>query len=84
VTGDGAEFKPAAAVHGRDLIDIDLGTDARKVMEFAAQTYVEIRTEGTIVRLPLNGAAEVLPDYQDCVASIGNPIKPEFRIVAVR
>jgi hypothetical protein len=84
VTGDGAEFKPAAAVRGRDLIDIDLGTDARKVMEFAAQTYVETRTEGTIVRLSLNGVAEVLPAYRACVASIGNPIKPEFRIVAVQ
>jgi hypothetical protein len=53
-------------------------------MQFAAQTRVEIRTEGTIVRLPLNGVAEVLPAYRACVASIGNPIKPEFRIVAVQ
>ncbi|WP_068018263.1 hypothetical protein [Rhodoplanes sp. Z2-YC6860] len=84
VTGDGAEFKPAAAVHGRDLIDIDLGTDARKVMGFAAQTYVEIRTEGTIVRLPLNGVAEVLPAYRACLTSIGNSINPEFRDIAVQ
>jgi hypothetical protein len=54
------------------------------VVEFAAQTHVEIRTEGSVVRLPLNGVAEVLPAYRACVASIGNPIKPEFRIVAVR
>jgi hypothetical protein len=34
--------------------------------------------------MPLNGIAEVLPAYEACLASIGQPIKPELCLVAVR
>ena len=84
VTADGAELEPAAAVRGQDLIDIDLGSDARKVAELAAQIDIEIRTEGTVVRLPLGGLTEVLPAYRACVASIGQPRKPEVQVVAAQ
>jgi len=84
VTADGAERQPAAAVHGRDLIDIALSTDAQSVAELAAQSHIEIRTEGTAVRLPLTGIAEVLPAYRGCLASIGTPIKPQVHAAAVQ
>lgn len=83
-TADGVERQPAAAVHGNDLIDVDLGSDAQKVSELAALAHLEIRTEGTVVRLLLDGLSEALPAYRTCVASIGQPIKPELRIVAAR
>jgi hypothetical protein len=84
VTADGAERQPAAAVHGQDLIDIAFGTDARSVAELAAQAYLEIRAEGTAVRLPLEGIAQVLPAYQACLASLGTPIKPQVHAAAAR
>jgi hypothetical protein len=84
VTADGAERQPAAVVHGQDLIDIAFGTDARSVTELAAQAYLDIRAEGTAVRLPLAGIAEVLPAYRACLASIGVPLKSGFHAVAAR
>jgi hypothetical protein len=84
VTADGVEREPAAAVHGRDLIDIALGTDTQQVTELSGQAHLDIRTEGTIVRLPLTGIAEVLPAYRACLAGIGRPIKPEVHAVAAR
>jgi len=84
VTADGAERQPAAAVHGQDLIDIAFGTDAKSVAELAAQAYLEIRTEGAAVRLPLEGIAGALPAYQACLASLGTPIKPQVHAAAAR
>src|SRR4051812_4049872 len=84
VTADGAERRPAAAVHGRDLIDIAFGTDARSVADLAAQAHLEIRAEGTAIRLQLAGIAEVLPAYRACLASIGRRVKPDVHAVAVR
>ena len=55
VTADGAEREPAAAVHGKDLIDIAFGTAPERMAELAASSHLEIRTEGTAVRLPLEG-----------------------------
>ncbi len=81
---DGAEQVPAAAARGKDMIDIALGTDAQKVTELAAQAHLDIRTEGTTVRLTLDGIAEVLPAYRACVAGIGAPIKPQVHAVAAR
>jgi len=84
VTADGAERQPAAAVHGQDLIDIAFSTDARSVAELATQAYLEVRAEGTAVRLPLAGIAQALPGYQDCLASLGAPTKPKVHAVAAR
>ena len=55
VTADGAEREPAAAVHGKDLIDIAFGPAPEHMAELAASSHLEIRTEGTAVRLPLGG-----------------------------
>ena len=52
-TAEGRERQPAAAVHGADLIDIAFGTESERMDELAASGHLEIRTEGTIVRLPL-------------------------------
>jgi len=71
-TGDGRERQPAA-VHGADLIDIAFDIAPGQIAELAASSHLEIRTEGTAVRLPLGGLAEVLPAYRDCLANVGKP-----------
>ena len=83
-TAESAERQPAAAVRGQDLIDIAFGTEPERMTELAASAYLDIRTEGTAVRLPLKGLAEALPAYRDCLASIGLPAKPQVHVVAVR
>jgi hypothetical protein len=83
-TAETAEHQPAAAVRGNDMIDIAFGTEPERMTELAASTYLDIRAEGTVVRLPLKGLAEALPAYRDCLASIGLPTKPQVRVVAVR
>ena len=83
VTADGTEREPAAAVHGKDLIDIAFGTAPERMAELAASSHLEIRTEGTAVRLPLSGVSSVLPAFRDCLASIGQANKPQIH-AAVR
>jgi hypothetical protein len=73
-TTSGNERQPAAAVRGADLIDIAFGTEPERLKELAAASHLDIRTEGTSVRLPLGGLKEVLPAYRDCLASIGQPM----------
>ena len=75
VTAAGAERKPAAAVHGKDLIDIAFDAAPEQMAELAASGHIEIHTEGTAVRLPLGGLATALPAFRDCLASIGQPAK---------
>ena len=72
-TGNGSERQPAAAVHGADLIDIAFGVEPERINELAASSYLDIRTEGTSVRLPLKGLAQMLPAYRDCLKSVGQP-----------
>ena len=79
VTADGAEREPAAAVHGKDLIDIAFGTAPERMAELAASSHLEIRAEGTAVRLPLEGLSAMLPAFRDCLASIGQPAKSRFQ-----
>jgi len=67
-TGKG-ESQPGAMVSGRDLIDIAFGSDS----ELATAGHIEIKTEGTTVRLSLAGIADALPAYRDCLANIGKP-----------
>jgi hypothetical protein len=45
---------------------------------------LDIQPEGAAVRLPLKGLADVLPAYRDCLASIGQPVKPAIQAVAAR
>ena len=72
-TAEGRERQPAAAVHGADLIDIAFGTESARMDEVAASSHLEIRAEGTTVRLPLGGLKKALPAYRDCLANIGQP-----------
>jgi hypothetical protein len=81
---NGNERQPAAAVHGPDLIDIALGVEPERIDELAAASHLDIRAEGTTVRLPLKGLAEVLPAYRDCLASVGQPAKPQVHAFAVQ
>jgi len=74
VTAGGSERQPAAAVHGSDMIDIAFGVAPELMTELAASSHLDIKTEGTIVRLPLRGLANVLPAYRDCLANVGKPI----------
>ena len=83
-TAKGAERQPAAAVRGEDMIDIAFGIEPERMAELAASAYLDIRTEGLAVRLPLQGLTEVLPAYRDCLASIGQPTNPQVHVVAVR
>lgn len=75
VTADGTEREPAAAVHGKDLIDIAFGTAPERMAELAGSSHLEIRTEGTAVRLPLVGLSAVLPAFRHCLAGIGQAAK---------
>jgi hypothetical protein len=83
-TAESAERQPAAAVRGQDMIDIAFGPEPERMMELAASAYLDIRAEGTVVRLPLKGLAEALPAYRECLASVGLPAKPQVHAVAVR
>src|SRR5262245_9960548 len=83
VTAGGTERQPAAAVRGKDLIDIAFGSTSEQMAELAASSHLEIRTEGTVVRLPLGGLASALPAFRDCLSRIGQPVKPQVH-AAVR
>jgi hypothetical protein len=69
-----SEFQPSAVVRGADLIDVALGHEPERLGALAASSHLEIRAEGTVVRLPLTGLAEVLPAYRDCLANVGKPV----------
>jgi hypothetical protein len=84
VTTDSAERQPAAAVRGKDMIDIAFGIEPERMSELAASAYLDIRTEGAVVRVPLAGLADALPAYRGCLASLGQPISSEVHAVAVR
>lgn len=84
VTAESAERQPAAAVRGKDMIDIAFGGEPERITELTASTHLDIRAEGTTVRLPLNGLVEVLPAYRNCLASIGQPANPAVHSVAAR
>ncbi len=84
VTADGTERTPAAAVRGKDLIDIAFGPAAERMAELVASSHLEIRTGGTAVRLPLGGLAPALPAFRACLASIGQPASQRQTHAAVR
>jgi hypothetical protein len=70
-TADDSERQPVAAVSGADMIDIAFGVAPDLIDELAASSHLDIKTEGTSVRLPLQGLANVLPAYRDCLAGVG-------------
>lgn len=67
-TGKG-DVKPDAFVRGQDLIDIAFGSES----QLANAGHIDIKTEGTTVRLSLAGIADALPAFRDCLANIGKP-----------
>jgi hypothetical protein len=71
--GNGDEQKPRAFVRGADLIDIAITGEPERLSQLAAAGHLEIQAEGTTVRLPLSGLADILPAYRNCLASIGTP-----------
>jgi len=71
-TDDGSQSTPAAVVRGKDLIDISLGASP-DLGALARSGHLAISAEGTEVSLPLEGLAEVLPAYRDCLAGLGTP-----------
>jgi hypothetical protein len=83
-TAGGIERQPHAVVRGPDLIDIAFGVERERMAELAASSHLEIRAEGSAVRLPLNGLAEVLPAYRACLASIGEPNRQTHASIAAR
>ena len=83
VAADGMERTPAAAVRGKDMIDIAFGPAPERMAELAASSHLEIRTEGTVVRLPLGGLASALPAFHACLAGVGQPVRPQIH-AAVR
>jgi hypothetical protein len=82
VTANGQERRPAAEVHGSDLIDIAFGTERQHMTELAGSSHLEIRVERTVVRLPLSGLAGALPAYRDCLARIGKPLRTQVHASA--
>jgi hypothetical protein len=70
--GDGSELQPAAAVRGKDLVDIALGAGT-DIGQLAKSDHLDIRAEGADVRLPLKGLRDALPAYRDCLAGLAKP-----------
>ena len=70
---DGNERQHDAFVRGQDLIDIAFGAESERLNELAASGHIDIKTEGTNVRLSLAGLADALPAFRDCLANIGKP-----------
>ena len=73
VTANGAERQPAAAVRGKDLIDIAFGTEPERLAELA-----ELEPSGDSRRRDRrsacrSGAFRELPAYRHCLAGIGQP-----------
>jgi hypothetical protein len=72
-TANGGERQPDAFVRGQDLIDIAFGAESERLNELATAGHIDIKTEGTNVRLSLAGLADALPAFRDCLANIGKP-----------
>ena len=66
------DVQPDAFVRGQDVIDIAFGAEN----DLANAGHIDIKTEGTTVRLSLAGIADALPAFRDCLANIGKPSAP--------
>lgn len=75
VTADGAAQTPLAAVAGPDLVDIKLDNERALLDRFAASGQLDVRAEGTAVRLRLDRMGEALKPYDACMNDIGAPAK---------
>jgi hypothetical protein len=74
-TAEGVESRPLAATGGPDLADIRLSAEPKDVDALLATRYLDVRTEGSNVRLSFAGLGAAKPDFDQCMANIGSPAK---------
>jgi hypothetical protein len=74
-TAEGVESRPPAATGGPDLADIRLSAEPKDIDALLATRYLDVRTEGSNVRLSFAGLAAAKPDFDQCMANIGSPAK---------
>jgi hypothetical protein len=74
-TAEGVESRPLAATGGPDLADIRLSAEPKDIDALLATRYLDVRTEGSNVRLSFAGLAAAKPDFDQCMANIGSPAK---------
>jgi hypothetical protein len=73
VGSDGTEQTPKAAAGGWDRADIAYANGKPDLLPLVALKYLDVRMDDTSVRVPMDGFAEVLLAFSDCVKSIGKP-----------
>jgi hypothetical protein len=73
VGSDGGERQPKAATGGPDRADIAFGNDAAELTSLAGLSHLDVRMDGSTVRLPMDGLSTALPALADCMANIGKP-----------
>jgi len=74
-TAEGVESKPLAATGGPDLADIRLSAEPKDIDALLATKYLDVRAEGSNVRLSFAGLAEAKADFDQCMVNIGSPPK---------
>ena len=74
-TAEGVESKPLAATGGPDLADIRLSAEPKDIDALLATKHLDVRTEGSNVRLSFAGLAAAKADFDQCMANIGSPAK---------
>lgn len=75
VGSDGSEQTPKAAAAGWDRADIAYANGKIDLMPLAALKHIDVRMEDSAVRLPMEGFAEVLLAFSDCMKNIGKPVE---------
>ena len=66
---------PIAATGGPDLADIRFSAERRELDALLATKHLDIRTDGSTVRLSFAGLTEAKADFDQCMANIGSPAK---------
>ena len=75
ITADGTEMKPPAATGGPDLADIRFSAGPKDVDALLAAAHLDVRLDGSTVRLSFSGLAAAKADFDACMANIGSPAK---------
>jgi hypothetical protein len=75
ITAEGAEMKPAAATGGPDLADIRFSAERRDLDALLASQHLDVRLDGSTVRLSFAGLAAAKADFDACMANIGSPAR---------
>ena len=74
-TAEGTQSQPLAATGGPDLADIRFSAERRELDALLATKHLDIRTDGSTVRLSFAGLTEAKADFDQCMANIGSPAK---------